>query len=537
MRHEPEHKRKERAAILEGAHRRSREIQARALQTLDKLAQEKDPEALFVATLLQISFHQGDTPPSEATHGSTPAKLELLAYHLFPKFKSGQSSEIAPSDTASCIKALEGLFSSEWLISNLGNPNEELSIIGEVRRNAEVVRGSAYPEQTISRIVEVQGAFEAKFSQMLGIGPKRAQEFVWAIAQAQERYAHEIFQNASTRSDALTALWEEAKAKPKSQRSPEEMKLLQSHRRAADAKSFFITQEMNNLALTMLPVGPEDLHGFDVNPSPEEWAAFSRMVGLTSESRSQMSSSTDVRRKSLFVLSNGRVLLSEISNLLDNLWEEFEGAAKGDPQLWPRYLDRRTAWLEGKVFEILSQIFPPGNAYRNLSYPDPGQPDKRTAELDFAVLWGPFLVLIEAKGGQFRLEGQLNDPGRLRTDLKKNVEDAFGQAQRAVKYIEMTPFPVFSEINSTRTLRVPKEQIRRTYLLSVSLHNLGVVSTRLATLREIGLLREGEYPFAISVADLEMIGMFCEGPEIFLHYVERRLVVQKHQADVRGDEL
>jgi hypothetical protein len=59
----------------------------------------------------------------------------------------------------------------------------------------------------------------------------------------------------------------------------------------------------------------------------------------------------------------------------------------------------------------------------------------------------------------------------------------------------------------------------------------------LAVLREIGLFRAGEYPLALSVADLEMIGLFCEGPEIFLHYVERRLTIQKHPTDVRADEL
>jgi hypothetical protein len=67
------------------------------------------------------------------------------------------------------------------------------------------------------------------------------------------------------------------------------------------------------------------------------------------------------------------------------------------------------------------------------------------AELDAAVVWGPFLLLIEAKAKQFRLAGPLGDVGRLRTDLKRNVEEAFDQALRAWQYIETTELPVFKE--------------------------------------------------------------------------------------------
>jgi len=53
----------------------------------------------------------------------------------------------------------------------------------------------------------------------------------------------------------------------------------------------------------------------------------------------------------------------------------------------------------------------------------------------------------------------------------------------------------------------------------------------------LGLFQDGEFPFSISIADLETVSRFCDGPEIFLHYVERRLELQRRSEDSLADEL
>ena len=197
-----------------------------------------------------------------------------------------------------------------------------------------------------------------------------------------------------------------------------------------------------------------------------------------------------------------------------------------------RYQRHAANWLEERVVGYLRRLFPDGDIYKTLDYPDPLQEPGATAELDAAVVWGPFLLLVEAKAKQFRLAGQLGDVGRLRTDLKQNVEEAFDQALRARKYIETTELPVFKERETDRQLVLNKVRFRRVYLLTVSLHGLATLTTRLAALEPLGLFKGNEYPFAISEGDLEILAELCPGPEVFLHYVEKRIAL--HRVSPRG---
>jgi hypothetical protein len=193
--------------------------------------------------------------------------------------------------------------------------------------------------------------------------------------------------------------------------------------------------------------------------------------------------------------------------------------------------------LEERVVGYLRHLFPDGSIYKTLDYPDPVKGPGATAELDAAVVWGPFLLLVEAKAKQFRLAGQLGDVGRLRTDLKQNLEEAFDQALRARKYIESVERPVFKERETGRELILNKTPLRRIYSLTVSLHQLATLTTRLAALEPLGLFQGNEYPFAVSEGDLEVVAELCPGPEVFLHYLEKRIALHQVSPDVSADAV
>jgi len=57
--------------------------------------------------------------------------------------------------------------------------------------DSRIVRGSAYPEQTMLEISEVQGHFEDWFARRTGIGPRRAIEVLRAVLQTEEDRANE----------------------------------------------------------------------------------------------------------------------------------------------------------------------------------------------------------------------------------------------------------------------------------------------------------------------------------------------------------
>jgi hypothetical protein len=232
------------------------------------------------------------------------------------------------------------------------------------------------------------------------------------------------------------------------------------------------------------------------------------------------------------------VLLVDISNAFDALWEAFDAMARQDQHFYnTRYQKHAATWLEERVVGYFRRLFPDGDIYQTLDYPDPLQERGAMAELDAAVVWGPFLLLIEAKAKQFRLAGQLGDVGRLRTDLKRNVEEAFDQGLRARQYIETTELAVFKERETNRQLALTKLRFRRVYLLTVSLHGLATLTTRLAALEPLGLFKGNEYPFAISEGDLEILAELCPGPDVFLHYVEKRIALHRVSPEVSADEV
>jgi hypothetical protein len=121
--------------------------------------------------------------------------------------------------------------------------------------------------------------------------------------------------------------------------------------------------------------------------------------------------------------------------------------------------------------------------------------------------------------------------------LKNNIANAFDQAQRAARYIQSRDEARLVEKETGRELVIRKADVRRTFFVTVSLRLLANVATYLAWANPLRLFAAGEYPWSVSLADLETIVEFTEGPDIFLHYIERRLAAQLGQTETVGDEI
>jgi hypothetical protein len=509
---------------------------------LAALAKHIDAESLLVAVYANITIGPVDQV-NDFTHGTVPAKMELLAYNLYPLFGVSKNKLITPCHTNDCIDALEKLFTSRQQVRIFSDIQKDKSdsanwLVESLRMDAEIVRGSAYPDQTAEEIVAIQGKFEKWFSSRLGIGPKRAQELLMGIALTMEDNLNTYMDDVVEQGKKLETFWKKTKKKKPKDRTDKEKEILSICKDSKTARIFGFVQRLNEVALVSLPVDRNNLRFIASTALEKEWDAIISLIGMTREKRELMTEPIEVQQKPMFVLSNNRVIIVGVSNALDVLWERFEVVAKSDQSFYDnRYQKKKAKWLEEKASECLSRIFPQNNIYRRLSYPDPDKDDGSTAELDIAVHWGPFIILAEAKAKQFRMESQLGDLGRLRTDIKANVEDAFEQARRAVRYIDKEDNPEFIEISSGRKLSLKKRKISRIYLITVSQHQLAGRATRLAEFRELGLFKDKEYPFSICAADLDTVSQFCEGPDVFLHYIERRLKVQHEHIHMVADEL
>lgn len=500
---------------------------------IEELGAGVDAEKLFVSTLLVLSVGPV-SEMSEASHGTVPVKIEILAYHLYPFF--GVSvEEISPVEVEKCKAASERILAANGLLIEAGSNADDpaASLARQIERQARIVRGSAYQEQTASEIIEVQGRFDAWFEGKVGISPTRAQEALWKIYEHGNAFIKSNIEAAFEQAYVYEQEWRRVQKIRPDRRTAEEHTFASALPRKEYAMHYGWVQKMSELGYASYPARLQDLGLTDA-----EVVGLEQLIGLSPATRVGLSDVVEVKQRPLYFLNDKRVVLVDLANAMDALWDSFEMVARLDQPFYDgRYQVHKGKWLEDKSVEYLARDFPADSIYSGLSYPDLAKGAGATTELDIAVAWGPFLILAEAKAKQFRLEGQLGDVGRLRTDIKKNVEDAFEQATRAADYIEATDMPEFTETRTGRKLRIDKTKLKKTYLMTVSLHQLAGLATTLAVFKDLGLFAGSEYPFSISIADLDFVTEFTKHPDVFLHYVDKRLEVQKIDVSMMVDEL
>jgi len=517
---------------------------ARVVCELEELAREVNAENLFAAVFARLFLAPAGTA-NEITHAAVPIKVELLAFHLVPFFGKGPDRSIDAFHISRALGALDLLFGARQRASmfrklhhtRTSDPRtRELDDLAwSVRLDAETVRGSAYPEQIAREIRETLGRFDDWFDVHVGISPSRAVTALLAIVSAHEAKATSWFPQLVECSKSMRERFAAAHKNRKGHPTDEERLLLKMFRRGSHAASFGYSTRLAELAVD-LPASAAST-GMEPPMTAREWEALCRLLVCPADARAKMTDPIEMIRYPLVLLNGEKVLCGVIGHTLDQLRDAFEHVAAQDAKCADRYRDWRGEWHQHEVVRCLRRIFPADAVYESLTYPDPDKPSGHTAELDAAVFWEPFLIFVEAKSGQFRLESQLGDVGRLRTDLKKNIADAFDQALRAARYVQLCDECKFVEKDTGRELVIRKRDVRRTFLITASLRLLANVATYLAWVNPLRLFASGEYPWSVSLADLETVAEFCEGPDVFLHYIERRLAAQLADAETVGDEI
>lgn len=506
---------------------------AEQVAKLEAIGKCKSAERLFVATLLTMGVGPA-SEMSEATHGTVPVKTEILAYYLYPFFGASEE-EISPVEVEICKAASDTILAANGLLIEDGSDTDDpaTSLVRQIERQARTVRGSAYQEQTASEIIEVQGHFDGWFVARIGISPTRAQEALWKIHEHGNAFIQSNIEFVFAEADKFEREWRRVQKIKPDRRTKEEHTFASAFPRKDYAMHYGWVQKISELGFDDYPVSIQSL-GF----TDAEVAGLEQLIGMTSASRAGITDVVEVKKRPLYFLNDERVMMVDIANAMDAMWDAFEYVARSDQAFHDgKYQVQKGKWLEEKAVEYLARIFSASSIYTGLSYPDLAKGVGSTTELDIAVVWGPFLILAEAKAKQFRLEGQLGDAGRLRTDIKKNVQDAFEQAKRAADYIETAVAPEFTEIKTGRKLQIDKSKLKKTFIMTVSLHQLAGLATTLAVFNDLGLFGGNEYPFSISIADLDFVTEFAKHPDVFLHYIEKRLDVQKLDVSILVDEL
>jgi len=195
-----------------------------ATQRIEELANSVDAARLFVAAIGHLASAPEGTA-SELTHGTVPAKVEALAYCLFPYFGASDKSNITPWQMDECLESLDQLVNMRLMGRSYAEEGRRQnwkvdSIATLVRLQAEIVRGSAYPEQTSEEISEIQGRSDSWFARAVGISPTRAKDFLWAIIRYHEYAINDLKPGIRAKAEAVRKLWLSIKQKPVNRNRP-----------------------------------------------------------------------------------------------------------------------------------------------------------------------------------------------------------------------------------------------------------------------------------------------------------------------------
>lgn len=453
-----------------------------------------------------------------------PAAVELAAWLLYPEF--GRSTSREGEHIQAAIAALEEhekAFTMAEMFPQLPADEERDELAVHLRIYSGMVRGSAYPIQVVRRLEGVLRPLEAELAARAGIGPCRALALVKALTEQVQDNLNGIQDNIRkilARGNALAAKGKAAAEEERTQLAA-----------CADELHCVFDTMGGEWAPTRTQVS-ERLEGV----TEGDWSALRNAVGFTPASRSKLTQPVDVQDRPVFFLGEERAFCLHGVSCFDAVFAFFDDIARNDVLLRDRYGRCIADWMEAEVERQLQRMFPASAVIRSACFPDPDNPGGET-EADAAVVWGPFLIVAEAKGKRIPREALRGSRTKLRRTLSENIQDAFIQCRRVVRVLERDGRIRFKEKATGRIVEVEQKALRRVMPISVTLQHLSGIPTQLALTQQLGLFKGNAYPWSLSIDDLEVITRFVGSPDIFLHYIERRIAHQNAEVGFHGDEL
>ncbi len=204
----------------------------------------------------------------------------------------------------------------------------------------------------------------------------------------------------------------------------------------------------------------------------------------------------------------------------------------GDSQYWNSGGSKTYAnSLEEKTAEYLERIFPKDCIFLNPEYPD------GTEMCDVLVLFDRYVLVFQDKTKRMQHESLIGmNIEAIKSDISKGIRSAFDQAIKAKNYLEAGK-PVKIKVEKGEIV-VDSRQISKIFPISVTLDSYQNFTTRFSNTNSIlKVFEENKYPWSVSLSDLGTITEIIDSPEQFLHYISRRMTIEKTTFHLMADEI
>lgn len=451
------------------------------------------------------------------------AAVELAAWLLFPHFGKGGVTDGARVEEV--VKLIEG-YQSAYMFVEMAPADsagfDELD--SHLRCQTGTVRGSSYGIQLLNRIKVTLGHFEDDFRDAIGIGPLRTLDLFSAILAQTEENVNGL----RTRFHELKK--EEAQIiEDQADNGDTDQDALQRVHRALQANA-------DGWCGDWIPTRAQITNRVD-ELSTREWVSFAEILGLTTDSVKDIERIVDIQDRPIYFPDSERAFFVHDTSVLDAIFTHFDDYARGYRPLLNRYVDHTSTWMEDTIADQMRRLFPESCVIQSACFADPNNPGGET-EADVVVVWGPFLLVIEAKGKRVSRQAMRGGGGKgLKSAVQQNIQAAFFQARRVVKVLDGKGSITFKEKETGRTVSVSSGDLHRVMPISVTLQHLHGIATQLAVTQQLGLFKGNAFPWSVSIDDLDVITRFATSPDAFLHYIERRTAHQGLGVRLQADEL
>jgi hypothetical protein len=248
-----------------------------------------------------------------------------------------------------------------------------------------------------------------------------------------------------------------------------------------------------------------------------------------------------IQRQPVLKLDGDRYFLPLPTSLLWAVRPVVEDALKADASgdgkaWWHRYERARAGFAEAHAVSLLARAMPHAGAFHSLKYPWAKDGQQIEAELDGLVIVDDLALLVEVKSGGMSLEARRGAPNGMTEDLTALVGEPHEQALRARDYLRSADEVEFVLHDGT-TLRVESGRLDDFIMVTVTLDALDVFTATLYKLTDLGVVGDGDLPWAVSLLDLAVISEVFEFPAQLIHFLRRRARLNQLAFVMAHDEL
>jgi hypothetical protein len=493
-----------------------------------------DPIALLSQLTLTFLFVPEDEFQSEMSDVVTWQRyIEFLAaFVLVRAYPSGRFALVDGAVLGRLEKLLEGYFSAvtrQLVLESAGGPgsSEESHVLAEAKIASLHVRGDAYPHQFYAFAQELYGPHDAWFREHYGFTIAEAVTLFEAIGSEYEGRCERSRERARKEAHDETARLIAEGQTIEEQRSEFQTRIACGlHFGQAEKLLGFTAAELSEFG--SLPI--QTCQHFLDRVSQEfghRNPAFPD--SFTDPEKAGWDYNTLHERP--VVTRGGRYWVFVPPLLRSALFHAFYFDLMLDEAYRPTFEKARGRFVETKTADCLRRIFPSDMTLLNPLYPSGEE------MADVIVLHDHKVLLFQCKSKALTYRARIGvDFDALRNDLRKAIGESFEQGVRARRYLQNGKGNSF--LVGRARFALDMDHVNQVYLISVTSMPFQALAARLANSNSaLGLFSGDEYPWALSLGDLDIITQVLRTPAQFLHYAARRRQVEGTSFSVYADEM